>query len=181
MNGKTLPDPNRFPAKYHELLAWYRGLHADRPEELPETDPILALCGLGKELWRDLSGGEKFIRELRVADIRERMLERKDRLCTSNLTLGELFAAPFAATSRKWRPTRSALSPPHVDLISFTEETAELYGRIRPDRSIAPADAIQLACAAQARVDLFLTNDRRLARKSVPGIHFIADLSFDYL
>jgi hypothetical protein len=30
-------------------------------------------------------------------------------------------------------------------------------------------------------VDLFLTNDRRLARKNIPGIQFIADLSFDYL
>jgi len=64
-NGKTLPEPNRIPAKYHELLAWYRELDTAPPEELQETDPILALRGLGKELWRDLGGGEKFIRELR--------------------------------------------------------------------------------------------------------------------
>ncbi|HUJ50543.1 MAG TPA: hypothetical protein VLW25_10100 [Bryobacteraceae bacterium] len=64
-SGKSLPDPNRIPAKYHELLAWYRGLDADLPGESQETDPILALRGLGKELWRDLGGGEKFIRELR--------------------------------------------------------------------------------------------------------------------
>ena len=32
----------------------------------------------------------------RVADIRERMPERNDRLCTSALTLGELLAAPYA-------------------------------------------------------------------------------------
>jgi hypothetical protein len=32
----------------------------------PEVDPILALRGVGKELWRELGGGEKFIRELRA-------------------------------------------------------------------------------------------------------------------
>jgi hypothetical protein len=30
-----------------------------------EEDPLLALRGMGKELWRELGGGEKFIRELR--------------------------------------------------------------------------------------------------------------------
>ena len=118
----------------------------------------------------------------RVGEIRERMVRRKDRLCTSTLTLGELLAAPDSQGKRQGAETyRAALSRPHVELISFTEETAELFGLIRADRSIAPADAIQLACAAQARVDLFLTNDRRLARKTIPGIQFIADLSFDYL
>jgi hypothetical protein len=32
---------------------------------VPKVDPLLALRGLGKELWRELGGGEKFIRELR--------------------------------------------------------------------------------------------------------------------
>jgi predicted nucleic acid-binding protein len=118
----------------------------------------------------------------RVRELRERMLERKDRLCTSALTLGEVLAAPYAQNLPEIAAEyRAALSPPHLDLISFTQETAELFARIRSDRSIAPADAIQLACAAEARVDLFLTNDRRLLRKTVPGIHFIADLSFEYL
>ena len=73
------------------------------------------------------------------------------------------------------------ISSPRIDLISFKKETAYLFGRICSERSIAAPDAIQLACAAQARVDLFLTNDRWLARRTVPGIQFIADLSFDYL
>jgi hypothetical protein len=34
--------------------------------QAPEADPILALRGVGKELWRDLGGGENFIRELRA-------------------------------------------------------------------------------------------------------------------
>ncbi|HYK18731.1 MAG TPA: PIN domain-containing protein [Bryobacteraceae bacterium] len=118
----------------------------------------------------------------RVSGIRTRMLDRGDRLCTSVLTLGELLALPYAHGSQELAQVyRSALLSPNVDMISFTEETADLFGQVRADRSIAPADAVQLACAAQARVDLFLTNDRRLARKNIPGIQFIADLSFDYL
>jgi hypothetical protein len=63
--GKTSPDPNRIPSKYHALLEWYRT--RDIGQSLaPEVDPILALQGVGKELWRELGGGEKFIRELRA-------------------------------------------------------------------------------------------------------------------
>ncbi len=118
----------------------------------------------------------------RVIEIRERMLARKDRLCTSAFTLGELLTAPYSRNDLKLAGVyRTALSRPHVETIPFTDETADHFARIRIDRSISPADAIQLACAAQAGVDLFLTNDRRLARKAVRGIQFIADLSFDYL
>jgi uncharacterized protein len=117
-----------------------------------------------------------------VSTIRTRMLERGDRLCTSALTLGELLALPYGQNDPQLAETyRKVLLSPHVDLLSFTESTADFFGQIRTDRSITPADAIQLACAAQAGVDLFLTNDRRLARKNIPGIQFIADLSFDYL
>jgi hypothetical protein len=35
-------------------------------QETPlDEDPLLALRGLGKELWKELGGGEKFIREMR--------------------------------------------------------------------------------------------------------------------
>jgi predicted nucleic acid-binding protein len=40
-----------------------------------------------------------------------------------------------------------------------------------------PPDAIQLACAAAASVDLFITNDERLRVKHVDGIQFIVPLS----
>jgi hypothetical protein len=35
------------------------------PKVSQERDPLLALRGLGKELWKELGGGEKFIHELR--------------------------------------------------------------------------------------------------------------------
>jgi|SRR5215472_1965018 len=65
-NGKILPEPNRIPAKYHDLLDWYRTKDAVPERPSAEQDPILALRGLGKELWRAVGGGEKFIHELRA-------------------------------------------------------------------------------------------------------------------
>jgi predicted nucleic acid-binding protein len=118
----------------------------------------------------------------KVVQIRERMLERNDQLCTSAVTLGEVLAGALAANARTLAGQyRLALSRPHVEVVDFTEETAEHYARIRADRSIRPADAIQLACAAQAKADLFVTNDLRLTRKIIPGVKFIADLNFNYL
>lgn len=63
--GKTVPDANRIPAKYHDLLEWYQSGDAGHAPT-SETDPILALQGIGKELWRELGGGERFIRALRA-------------------------------------------------------------------------------------------------------------------
>jgi predicted nucleic acid-binding protein len=112
-----------------------------------------------------------------VAAIRRRMLDRRDRLCTSALTLGETLAAPYArqdvALARRYR---TILRPPVVDILPFTHESSEHYARIRADRTIGRADALQLACAAQAGVDLFLTNDRRLTGRHIPGIQFVAGL-----
>jgi predicted nucleic acid-binding protein len=118
----------------------------------------------------------------RVGGIRKRMLERGDQLCTSALTIGELLAGPYSRNQEKLAERyKAALSPPHLEILPFTSATAERYARIRCDRTIPPADAVQLACAADAAVDLFLTNDRRLSRKIIPGIQFIADLDVDLL
>lgn len=47
--------------------------------------------------------------------------------------------------------------------------------------AITAPDAIQLACAATAGVDLFMTNDDRLSRRLVPGVKFITSLERAYL
>ncbi len=118
----------------------------------------------------------------KVRWIRTRMLERKDRICTSALSVGEVLAGPYVRQDERLAQRyRSVLAPPHLQILAFTTETADHYARIRVDRTISPADAIQLACAAEARVDLFLTNDRRLSRKIIPGIQFIAGLEIDFL
>ena len=66
-------------------------------------------------------------------------------------------------------------------IIPFDVDAARIYAGIRKDRTIRPPDAIQLACAAQARVDLFITNDNRLSMKSIPGIQFVTSLQRAFL
>jgi predicted nucleic acid-binding protein len=112
----------------------------------------------------------------RVATIRRRMLDRGDQLYTSALTLGEVLVKPIEegneALSRRYE---EALSQ-HATLIPFNPEAARVYARLRQHRALRPPDAIQLACAAQARVDLFITNDERLSQLTVAGVPFVSSL-----
>jgi hypothetical protein len=48
--------------------------------------------------------------------------------------------------------------------------------RARTTQRIRPPDAIQLACAATAGVDLFITNVTRLHGLHVDGIQFITSI-----
>ncbi len=58
---------------------------------------------------------------------------------------------------------------PDISVLPFTAATADHYGRIRAKLRVSPADAIHLACAAEAEADLFLTNDASLVGKIVPA------------
>jgi predicted nucleic acid-binding protein len=113
----------------------------------------------------------------RVGAIRSRMKERGDQLITGAFTFGEVLAGPYRIGAVKVadeakRLLRSVVS----ELVPFTIDTADHYARIRGTLGLPPADAIHLASAAQAGTDLFLTNDKSLMGKVVPGIQFIASL-----
>jgi predicted nucleic acid-binding protein len=117
----------------------------------------------------------------RVISLRKRMVERRDELYTSALTLGEILIKPLEAGDEVLaRRYESALLQGAV-IIPFDVEPARLYASLRKDRTIRPPDAIQLACAAHARVDLFITNDERLSMKSIPRIQFISSLQRAFL
>ena len=66
-------------------------------------------------------------------------------------------------------------------LLSFDRLSARTYAQLRQDKTLKAPDAIQLSCAANAKCDLFITNDDRLSRKIVPGIQFITSLDRAYL
>ena len=74
--------------------------------------------------------------------------------------------------SRRYEAAISATS----NLVPFDVTAAKRYASLRQDRSIKPPDAVQLACAASAVIDLFVTNDRRLQGKNIDGIQFIVSL-----
>jgi predicted nucleic acid-binding protein len=104
------------------------------------------------------------------------MIERGDQLLTSTLTLGEILVKPLESgdqvLSGKYESAINATSI----LLPFDIKAARIYGSLRSDRALRAPDAIQLACAASAGVDLFVTNDARLQSKHVAGIQFIVPL-----
>lgn len=112
-----------------------------------------------------------------VQDLRRRMIHRKDQLFTSALTIGEILAKPLSTGNMALAERyRTYFRAPQLRVSPFDMDAAEAYAGIRRDRSIHPADAIQLACAAASEIDLFITNDSRLSKKNVPGIKFISGL-----
>jgi predicted nucleic acid-binding protein len=117
----------------------------------------------------------------RVAALRQRMLERNDRLYTSTLTLGEVLVKPVERGLDDLRRRYEQTLSREATVVPFDRDAARSYAAIRRDRGLRAPDAIQLACAARAGVDLFVTNDDRLSRCTVPGVHFIASLERAFL
>jgi len=118
----------------------------------------------------------------RVGEVRTRMEERRDQLITGAFTFGEVLAGPYRIGAVKVADESKRLLQSVVsEIVPFTIETADRYARIRGTLGLPPADAIHLASAAQAGTDLFVTNDRNLVGKIIPGIHFIASLDTQLL
>ncbi len=118
----------------------------------------------------------------RVGEVRTRMEERGDQLITGAFTFGEVLAGAYRIGAVKVADESKRLLQSVVsEIVPFTIETADRYARIRGTLGLPPADAIHLASAAQAGTDLFVTNDRNLVGKIIPGIHFIASLDTQLL
>ena len=107
----------------------------------------------------------------------KRMDERGDVLLTSAITLGEVLVKPKRLGRLDLIQTyEQTLRPPAVTIVSFDEDCARIYADVRQNKAIKAPDAIQLSCCGHAGCDMFVTNDERLSRKVIPGIHFIASL-----
>ncbi|MGA9392866.1 MAG: PIN domain-containing protein [Candidatus Sulfotelmatobacter sp.] len=119
----------------------------------------------------------------KVDAVWSRMQERNDQLITAALTFGEVLAGAYrrGASQERVQKVRAELEIAVSNVIPFTSENADLFGRIRGSLSVSSADAIHLACAASAGTDLFLTNDKNLVGKVIPGIQFIAGLDSNIL
>lgn len=112
-----------------------------------------------------------------VNNLRKAMLLRGDQLLTSTLTLGEVLVKPFERNDEDLaKKYMEAIATASIT-IGFDVRAARIYARLRSNRSLRPPDAIQLACAAAAGVDLFITNDARLHSIQVEGIQFIVPLA----
>ena len=111
-----------------------------------------------------------------VSELRRRMLARRDQLLTSAITLGEILVKPMERGDSASAAYYKKLITTTAIVIPFEEKAAVIYAGLRADRSLRAPDAIQLSCAASARVDLFVTNDMRLHSKQIAGIQFIVPL-----
>lgn len=112
-----------------------------------------------------------------TVELRKMMLARGDQLFTSAMTLGEILVKPMQVGDidlcRRYESTIIAAAV----VLPFDLSAANKYAWIRSNRSLRAPDAVQLACAATAGVDLFVTNDARLQGINIPGIQFIVPLS----
>jgi predicted nucleic acid-binding protein len=111
-----------------------------------------------------------------VTALRQSMLARGDQLITSALTMGEILVKPIEQRdddlARKYVEAIEATAL----ILPFDAKCVSIYAGLRCDRSLKPPDAIQLACAAEFGVDLFITNDAKLYKKRVQGIQFVVPL-----
>ena len=113
----------------------------------------------------------------RVIELREKMLTRRDQLLTSWLTAGEVLTKPKELRNAVLEKSyRDFFQSGSLELIPFDFEAAQRYSEIRSRERVRPADSIQLACAAAAATDLFVTNDSRLSHLVVSGITFITGI-----
>ena len=113
----------------------------------------------------------------RVVEFRGRMRARGDQLLTSWLTVGEALTKPKEAGNTILEKSYfNFFLSGSVELVAFEAEAAKRYAEIRSRDRIRPADAIQLACAAAAGTDLFVTNDSRLSGLVVSGVTFITGI-----
>jgi predicted nucleic acid-binding protein len=113
----------------------------------------------------------------RVQQILAKMEERQDRLCTSTFTAAEVLVGPYKAGDASLATKiRRLFESGFVEVLPFNLAAADRYAQIRARYGVTPADAIHLACAGQAGIDVFLTNDGTLPGKVIPGIQFIVPL-----
>jgi len=116
----------------------------------------------------------------RVNAIHSRMEQRHDQLITGAFTFGEVLAGAYrkgashlADESRRW------LGSVVNEVVPFTSKRQiGMRGSEQPLDYSGRCDSPGLRRASGT--DLFLTNDKRLLGKIVPGIQFIASLDTQF-
>jgi predicted nucleic acid-binding protein len=105
-----------------------------------------------------------------------RMIQRRDQLITSSMTLGELLVKPSKLGQASLVQEYDRIIRTRAQVLNFDVSIAWRYASLRATHTLRNADAIQLACASHFGVDLFITNDRELHKLNIPGIGFITPL-----
>ena len=113
----------------------------------------------------------------KVQRILGRIERRGDTLATSILTLGEVLTGPRrTGDTDVVKSIKAYFLSGRIALLPFDIETADRYSILRSSLKVTQADAIHLSTAAVVGVDMFVTNDKSLWNKVIPGIRFMMDL-----
>jgi predicted nucleic acid-binding protein len=101
------------------------------------------------------------------------------RIAGSLFVLNELLVLPTKRndifTIAKYRKLFTSTK---LDLLPYTLASAQTYAELRAFDRVKQLDALHLATAAAAKVDLFVTHDIKLLSLTVRGIGAIVDTSF---
>jgi predicted nucleic acid-binding protein len=120
---------------------------------------------------------EGSVRTRQVETLMNWQYRHEAELVISTLTIGELLVHPLRQ-DREDLADRYLASFSQLHVVPFDESAAYAFAQLRARYArLAPPDAIQLGCASVAAVDLFVTNDRRLARYTVPRVNAIRALA----
>lgn len=112
----------------------------------------------------------------RVQHLLQRSFERGDSLHTSYLAYGEVMAGAIDSP-KKSEVIRTTMEEMGFSYLPFDAGAVMPFSHLRAKNRLKAADAIHLACAASAGIDLFLTGAKQLIGLDVAGIQFIADFN----
>ena len=112
----------------------------------------------------------------RVQHLLQRSYERGDSLYTSFLAYGEVLAGAVSSPE-KVSKIQKAMGEMGFTYLPFDGGAVMPFSRLRAKNKLKVADAIHLASAASAGIDLFLTGDKQLMGLDVQGVQFIADFN----
>lgn len=116
----------------------------------------------------------------RVEKIHRRMLKSGDMLCSSIFVLSELLVGPMKDNNLAAAESiEQFFDSDAMTMLPYARQAVGLFAELRARHRVKALDALHLAIAASAGVDLFLTHDRRLHQLIVPGLPFIASLDTD--
>jgi predicted nucleic acid-binding protein len=117
---------------------------------------------------------------IRVQQIHDTMQQRGDQLCSSLFVLSELLVGPIKEHNLAAADAiEQFFDSDAVSMIPYARQSVRTFAELRANHGVKSLDAMHLAIAASAGVDLFLTHDRRLHKLILPGLPFIASLETD--
>jgi len=115
----------------------------------------------------------------RIEQIYTAMRLRGDVLCCSPLVYAEVLVGPVTTGDMDAiEALKNFFNSADISMLPFTAGAAPTFAALRASGIRAP-DAMNVATATHAGVDLFVTNDKRLHKITYPGTPFIATLDTD--